>query len=416
MSKDFSKYIMSKALRFRLGEDGNLYGSISASSGEFYIAPEILALFQIISSAEEKLDLKKLTKKLNQHYEKILKNLPHEHEYPALLEDLAAAGLLIDPQQENDRYMQEDGFGNSWIQWAMLSDAPRTSFYENALKKEITPSSVVADVGAGSGLLSAMCLKLGAKKVYAIEETQMAKKIIPILNELKLPTNKEKFTLFQQNSFDVTLPKNITHVVSELFGNDPFGEGVILTLRNIAKHFPKQPVYIPQKVSVFFEFIDILEHPIKHRILAFQNLSQKKSATFANEFLKAAKKTLSLKHVAFPLGLSKSQFERISKPIQLGVLPLNPPQFYSPKEPHPLKGQKSIAITKTPQCVAGLLWFRVHLTDSQTLSSHCQEKDAAEHWSPMLILLEKNPKKGDTLKLQHELSEEETQMICYVKS
>jgi hypothetical protein len=39
---DFSKYIMSKALRFRLGEDGNLYGSISASSGEFYIAPEIL--------------------------------------------------------------------------------------------------------------------------------------------------------------------------------------------------------------------------------------------------------------------------------------------------------------------------------------------------------------------------------------
>ena len=51
----------------------------------------------------------------------------------------------------------------------MLNDQMRNDAYYRALAKVITPDSVVVDVGAGSGLLSCMAAKLGARKVFAVE-------------------------------------------------------------------------------------------------------------------------------------------------------------------------------------------------------------------------------------------------------
>jgi len=50
----------------------------------------------------------------------------------------------------------------------MLTDVVRNDAFFKALRKVVTPSSIVVDVGAGSGLLSLMSAKLGAKKVFAI--------------------------------------------------------------------------------------------------------------------------------------------------------------------------------------------------------------------------------------------------------
>lgn len=393
---------LAKGLRFRISTDGKLYGSISHSSGEFYVAPEILTILSQIANNNEKLNIKKLSTNLKNAYRNILENVPDDAECEAIINDLIASGFVVTEQNTN-RYLQDDGFGDEWIQWAMLADSKRTHAYENAILSTVNKNSIVADIGAGSGLLTAISLKAGAKKVFAIEETQIAKKIVPILNQLKLTTNNEKLTVVNQNSFDVTLPYNITHIVSELFGNDPFQEGVIPTLRNIAQHFTKQPIYIPQKISVYFELIDIIEHPIKHRIAASQQ-------TPKNEFLAAAKKMFSFKDIYFPLALHKNNFKRITKPMQLGQLPLNPPLIYTNKKAHPLNGSKKIKATEQGECSVGLMWFRVHLTDKVTISSHPQENDAAEHWSPMLFLIDKPIQKGTEVTVSHKLNEEETNL------
>ena len=52
----------------------------------------------------------------------------------------------------------------------MLNDHTRNEAYYQALKKVITPESIVVDVGSGSGLLSCMAAQLGAKKVFSIEQ------------------------------------------------------------------------------------------------------------------------------------------------------------------------------------------------------------------------------------------------------
>src|SRR4051794_36719859 len=52
---------------------------------------------------------------------------------------------------------------------AMLADRVRMDAYHEALRRTVRPGSVVADVGAGPGVLSCIAVQLGASLVHAIE-------------------------------------------------------------------------------------------------------------------------------------------------------------------------------------------------------------------------------------------------------
>lgn len=57
---------------------------------------------------------------------------------------------------------------NDW-HFAMMNDKQRNAAFAAGLAQVVTPSSTVIDVGAGSGLLSLISAKAGARRVYAIE-------------------------------------------------------------------------------------------------------------------------------------------------------------------------------------------------------------------------------------------------------
>ncbi len=419
MSKSVFKYRLSQALRFRIASEGKLYASISHSSGEFYVAPEVLSILcGIATQSEQAFNVKVLEKNLHHQYKSTLQNLPKTAECEDIITDLVASGLVHEEGAKTSLDLQQDGFGDEWVQWAMLADEPRGQAYEQAIFKSVNAQSIAADVGAGSGLLSALCLKAGAQKVTAIEETHMAKSIEPLLKSLSLPTPSQQLSVLNCNSFDATLPPNTNLVVSELFGNDPFSEGVVSTLKNIALRFKKQPQYIPEKVSVYFEFIDLLEHPSKHRIEAVlheeNGLNKRSEPVFSKEFLLAAKKKFNFKGVSFPLALHKNNFTRMCAPILLGELPLNPPQDYRTKKSHPLFGRKTVSLLNSGQCPVGLMWFKVSLSPGVTLSSHPQESDSAHHWSPLAILVSQKLKAGEAISISHELNELESQIHCTI--
>jgi len=59
----------------------------------------------------------------------------------------------------------------------MLMDTVRTGTYRNAvaIAAEAIRGKVVMDVGTGSGILAMFCARMGARKVYAVEASEMAK-------------------------------------------------------------------------------------------------------------------------------------------------------------------------------------------------------------------------------------------------
>jgi len=58
----------------------------------------------------------------------------------------------------------------------MLGDVPRTDAYRRAIEAQAAgiKDRVVMDVGCGTGILSMMAARSGAKRVYAIEASALA--------------------------------------------------------------------------------------------------------------------------------------------------------------------------------------------------------------------------------------------------
>ena len=60
------------------------------------------------------------------------------------------------------------------LQGAMLADVQRNQALARAVQAVVRPGDTVIDVGAGSGLLSLLAARAGARKVYAVESDAMA--------------------------------------------------------------------------------------------------------------------------------------------------------------------------------------------------------------------------------------------------
>lgn len=70
----------------------------------------------------------------------------------------------------------------------MLRDRPRQEAYKNAIMNNTSlfRDKVVMDVGAGTGILSVFCAKAGAKLVYAVEASNLAKVALSVIEENNL--------------------------------------------------------------------------------------------------------------------------------------------------------------------------------------------------------------------------------------
>lgn len=58
---------------------------------------------------------------------------------------------------------------------AMVGDRVRMTAYEEALRRVVTPSSVVLDIGAGTGVMALIAARLGARRVIAVEPNPLVR-------------------------------------------------------------------------------------------------------------------------------------------------------------------------------------------------------------------------------------------------
>lgn len=111
----------------------------------------------------------------------------------------------------------------------MLRDAPRQESYRQAIlsNKSLFKDKIVLDVGSGTGILSIFCAQAGAKRVLAVEASNLAKLSRDVIKENNL---EEKISVFECRIEDFQLPAGIEKVdiiVSEWMGFYLLHEGML---------------------------------------------------------------------------------------------------------------------------------------------------------------------------------------------
>jgi hypothetical protein len=131
----------------------------------------------------------------------------------------------------------------------LIADRVRNAAFEAALRIAIRPGkTVVADIGAGTGLLGLMAHKLGARQVLLYEAAEVAGVARQVLKRNRAP----RCHLVACHSTEMQDPPRVGVVVSETLGNYPFEENIIETLNDaLRRHLKPGGTIIPRRLTQF---------------------------------------------------------------------------------------------------------------------------------------------------------------------
>jgi protein arginine N-methyltransferase 1 len=98
---------------------------------------------------------------------------------------------------------------------SMIRDRARLDAHAAALRRVVTPTSVVLDIGAGTGIMSLLACKAGARRVYAVEPSGAVQILTAAARDNGFA---DRIVVLQRRSTDVTLPERADVIVSDLRG------------------------------------------------------------------------------------------------------------------------------------------------------------------------------------------------------
>jgi protein arginine N-methyltransferase 1 len=100
----------------------------------------------------------------------------------------------------------------------MITDTGRIEAYCQVLQQAVTPDSVVVDIGTGTGIMALLACRYGARRVYAIEPSD----VIQVGRELAAANGyTQRIEFIQALSTQVTLPEPADVIVSDIRGALP---------------------------------------------------------------------------------------------------------------------------------------------------------------------------------------------------
>lgn len=119
-------------------------------------------------------------------------------------------------EDEDEAYFSS--YGHYSIHEEMLKDKVRTESYRDFMYQnpDVFKGKVVLDVGCGTGILSMFAAKAGAKKVIAVDQSEIVYQAMDIV---RLNHLEDKITLIKGRIEDITLPlEKVDIIISEWMG------------------------------------------------------------------------------------------------------------------------------------------------------------------------------------------------------
>lgn len=285
-----------------------------------------------------------------------------------------------------------ESFGSAPVHIGMLNDRARTDAFINAIKATVKQGDVVIDIGTGTGVLAIAAARAGASKVYAIEAGTMADVAEAIIAETEVAS---KIVLIRGWSTQINLPEKADMLVSEIIGNDPFGENILQTFNDAHRRLLKPGArLIPSGMSLFGLPALIAPSVIKNRVLLPQDLENWQSWYGINfKPLSNIKANLSQSFLRVNTNIS-TEVETFDEPVLLADVDFN--TIAATTINHRAQ------ITCRQSFNGLMLYFTITLADT-LLTSQPNIAGRARHWlNPVWYIPEaENVKPGDHLDIAY---------------
>ncbi len=132
----------------------------------------------------------------------------------------------------------------------MLIDKPRIDSYHSAISRFVKPGDTVIDVGTGVGILALFAAQQGAKKVYAIDHSN----IISVAKRVARFNKIKDIVFIQTHSKQLTLDSPVDVILHEQMGNFLFDEYMVDNICDLRDRLLKKGGrIIPDTFELFIE-------------------------------------------------------------------------------------------------------------------------------------------------------------------
>jgi predicted RNA methylase len=138
-----------------------------------------------------------------------------------------------------------------------LYDIHRTRQWKQAILELVEEGNIVADAGAGTGILGVFAALDGAKKVYSIE---LQNRFCKLIQNLAANNNvSDKIEVIHGDATKVNLPEKIDVLICELLCTGQFFEPEVQVINHLHQFFKPTTKIIPNKIESFIQLLDAHE-------------------------------------------------------------------------------------------------------------------------------------------------------------
>jgi Flp pilus assembly protein TadD len=255
---------------------------------------------------------------------------------------------------------------------AMINDELRNEAFDCAIRANVKPGDVVAEIGSGVGALLAMsAARAGAAHVWSCEADEVtASMAMKVVEDNGL---SDRITIIPKHSHNleigVDLPRKVDLVAMELVDASLLGEGIIKTIQHAVRHLARSgAVIIPRGAQIY---VMLVESPELYRL-------QRVDTTIGFD-LKSINRFGP--YSAFRERIGKYEYRELSEPVKaLG---------FDFTQPHTLVAKSQVV--ELDACATGLAhalvaWFEIDLDGRHSIDSHPRRRGC--HWMNPVQLLD----------------------------
>jgi len=176
---------------------------------------------------------------------------------------LLEEGALVRPGAEGS---PASGWADPIEHARMLHDDRRTCDYLRAIAQAVRPGDVVVEIGTGSGVLAVAAARAGARRVYAVEASDIAQ-----VAERVFAVNgvQDRVTLIPGWSRQIDLPEPADLLISEIIGCEPLEEEILETTLDARRRLLTPDArLIPHRLTLLARPLIIPEVEARQRSIA----------------------------------------------------------------------------------------------------------------------------------------------------